>query len=158
MKTFPGSSGADLMKPNVQSENARRGQQGFTLLETTVALVVMMIGGLGIAAVFTYAIRNNTGARDRAAAMAVAQQEVERLRNLSFDNAALAATPNPVTITVTRAGRSYAMRTNITDTTATFKTVEIQVTPQSSSNPFLSTVTVRTQRAAFTLGAYTGGP
>lgn len=146
------------MKAELQSERTKHGQKGFTLLETTVALVVMMIGGLGIAAVFTYAIRNNTGARDRAASMAVAQQEVERLRNLSFDNAALAATPNPTTITITRANRTYAMRTNIVDTTATFKTIEIQVTPQSGSNPFLSSVTVRTQRAAFTLGAYSGGP
>lgn len=146
------------MKAELQSANTKHGQKGFTLLETTVALVVMMIGGLGIAAVFTYAIRNNTGARDRAASMAVAQQEVERLRNLPFDNAALAATPNPATVTVSRADRIYAMRTNIVDTTATFKTIEIQVTPQSGSNPFLSSVTIRTQRAAFTLGAYSGGP
>jgi Tfp pilus assembly protein PilV len=141
-----------------RSKNKRQGQQGFTLIETTVALVVMMIGGLGIAAVFAYAIRNNTGARDRAAAIAVAQQELERLRNLSFLDPALAATVNPTTREITSAGRLYSIRTNIQDTTATIKTIDIQVTPLSSSNPFLSTVAVTTQRAAFSLGAYSGGP
>jgi Tfp pilus assembly protein PilV len=118
----------------------------------------MMIGGLGIAAVFAYAIRNNTGARDRAAALAVAQQELEILRHLSYSDPALTATVNPITRETTSAGRSYSIRTNIQDTTATVKTIDIQVTPLSSSNPFLSTVTVTTQRAAFSLGAYSGGP
>jgi Tfp pilus assembly protein PilV len=140
------------------SKNKRQRQQGFTLIETSVALVVMMIGGLGIAAVFAYAIRNNTGARDRAAALAVAQQELEILRHLSYSDPALTATVNPITRETTSAGRSYSIRTNIQDTTATVKTIDIQVTPLSSSNPFLSTVTVTTQRAAFSLGAYSGGP
>ena len=38
-----------------------RQERGFTLLETASALLVMMIGGLGICAVFAYAIKNNTG-------------------------------------------------------------------------------------------------
>lgn len=142
----------------VLQTSSRQGQKGFTLLETTVALVVMMIGGLGIAAVFAFAIRNTTGARDRAAAIAVAQQELERLRNLSFDDPALTATVTPTTTQVTNAGRTYSRRTSIQDTTATVKTIEIQVTPLSSSNPFVSSVSVTTQRAAFSLGAYSGGP
>ena len=137
----------------------RKDQSGFTLLETTVALVVMMIGGLGIAAVFTYAIKSNTGARDRAAAIAVAQQELERLRNLPFDNAALTATGGVTTLSVTSAGRSYRMSTRIVDTTSSLKTIQIQVTPENSSNPWaLSTVSVMAERAGFTLGPYNGGP
>ena len=147
------------MKIRRQPKNRQRSEQGFTLIETSVALVVMMIGGLGIAAVFAYAIRNNTGARDRAAALAVAQQQLERLRNLSYDDAALNATAQPVTVEITSTdGRSYRVRTNIQDTTATFKTIEIQVTPLSGSNPFVSAVSVNAQRAAFSLGAYSGGP
>jgi Tfp pilus assembly protein PilV len=145
------------MKSSVRSGD-HKGQAGFTLLETTIALVVMMIGGLGIAAVFTYAIKNNTGARDRAAAIAVAQQELERLRNLSFNDTALTATGTVSPVTVTSAGRQYSMRTTIQDTTSTVKTIEIQVTPQSSSNPYVGSVTVSAQRAAFTLGAFSGGP
>ena len=60
----------------MKAQVKNRRERGFTLLETASALLVMMIGGLGICAVFTYAIKNNTGSRDRAAAIAVAQQEM----------------------------------------------------------------------------------
>ena len=142
------------MRPLFKRKPAKN-EEGFTLLETAVALVVMMIGALGIAAVFTYAIRNNTGARDRAAAVAVAQQEVERLRNLNYNDAALTATGTPVPITIQSAGRSYTVSTRITDTTASVKTIQVTVTPQNSSDPWaLTSVTVNAQRATFTLGPY----
>lgn len=135
-------------------------QKGFTLLETSIALVVMMVGGLGIAAVFSYAIRNNTGSRDRVASLAVAQQEMERLRNLPFDDAGLTATAtNPAAVTVNSAGRNYAVKTTITNTAATVKTIVIQVTPQTPTNPWaINSVQIVVQRSAFTLGAYSGGP
>ena len=138
-----------------------RGQQGgFTLLETAVAMVVMMIGGLGIAAVFAYAIKNNNGSRDRAIAIAVAQQEIERLRSLSFNDAALAATPTLITpVTVTNGGRTFSMRTTIVNTTPSLKTIQIRVTPLGNADQWASrSVQISIQRAAFTLGAYTGGP
>ena len=145
------------MRPMIKNAPAK-GKRGFTLLETCVALVVMMIGGLGVAAVFAYAIRNNTGARDRAAAIAVAQQEVERLRNLYFTDASLTATGTPTPRTIQSAGRSYTVSTRITDTTASVKTIQVTVTPQNSSDPWaLTSVTVNAQRAAFTLGPYLAG-
>lgn len=135
-------------------------QNGFTLLETAVAMVVMMVGGLGIAAVFSYAIKNNNGSRDRAIALAVAQQELERLRSVPFNDPALNATPTLVSpITVSNGGRSFAMRTVILNTTPSLKTIQIRVTPLGNSDAWASrTVTISTQRAAFTLGAYIGGP
>ena len=45
----------------MKTQIKNRREQGFTLIETASALLVMMIGGLGICAVFTYAIKNNTG-------------------------------------------------------------------------------------------------
>lgn len=62
------------MEHSVETQSNQRQEKGFTLMETATALLVMMIGGLGICAVFAYAIKNNTGSRDRAAAIAVAQQ------------------------------------------------------------------------------------
>jgi len=142
-------------------KNKRKGQQsGFTLLETAVAMVVMMVGALGIAAVFAYAIKNNNGSRDRAVALAVAQQELERLRSVPFNDAALTATPTlPPPVTVTNGGRTFSMRTTILNTTPSLKTIQIRVTPTGNSDAWASrTVLITAQRAAFTLGAYTGGP
>jgi hypothetical protein len=119
----------------------------------------MMIGGLGIAAVFSYAVKNNTGARDRAVSLAVAQQEVERLRTLPFNDAGLAATPNNVTpTTLKNGGRRYSVLTTIVDTTTSSKTIQVQVTPLSNADAWAGrTVQITFQRSTFTLGPYTGG-
>ena len=135
----------------------RRDQEkGFTLIETTTALLVMMIGGLGICGVFAYAIRNNTGSRDRAAALAVAQQQMERYRQVTFVDPLLTAQA-ATTQTITSAGRDYTVRTTITNTTTSLKTITIEVTPLLSSNPWLGTVQISGQRSAFALGPYSGG-
>lgn len=146
------------MEQSVATQTKRRQEKGFTLMETATALLVMMIGGLGICAVFAYAIKNNTGSRDRAAAIAVAQQQMERYRQLTFLDAALTAGPT-TTATVESAGRTYQVRTTITDTTTSLKTITIEVTPLLSSDPWaLGTVRISVQRSAFSLGAYSGGP
>lgn len=136
----------------------RRDQEkGFTLIETATALVVMMIGGLGICAVFAYAIKNNTGSRDRAAALAVAQQQMERYRHVTFLDPLLTAHA-ATSQTVTSAGRDYTVRTTITNTTTSLKTIRIEVTPLLSSDPWaLGTVQITVQRSAFALGPYSGG-
>src|SRR5829696_9092257 len=86
----------DVEENEMRSHIKNKGERGFTLIETASALLVMMIGGLGICAVFAYAIKNNTGSRDRAAALAVAQQQMEQYRSLTFLDPALTATPTPV--------------------------------------------------------------
>jgi hypothetical protein len=118
-----------------------------------------MIGGLGIAAVFTYAIKNNTGSRDRAAALAVAQQRMEQYRNLTFTDPGLTATVvNPAPVTVTSAGRTYSVTTRITDTTTSLKTITIKVTPLMTDDDWaLGSVEISVQRSAFALGPYSGG-
>ena len=146
------------MEHSVETPAPQRCEKGFTLIETATALLVMMIGGLGICAVFTYAIRNNTGSRDRAAAIAVAQQEMERYRQVTFLDPLLTASA-ATTKTVTSADRTYTVTTTIVDTTTSLKTITIEVTPLLSSDPWaLGTVKVSVQRSAFALGPYSGGP
>jgi prepilin-type N-terminal cleavage/methylation domain-containing protein len=131
------------------------GQRGFTLLEVIVALSMMMVAGLGAGAVFLHAAGNNTGAGERALAMAVAQQRVERLRSISFD---LVASENT---TVESAGRSYNIVTTVTvlDTDAddgkdTLKDIVVQVTPTNTHEKWATDpVVLRTQRATLKLGS-----
>lgn len=145
------------MQHSVESKPKPRQEKGFTLMETATALLVMMIGGLGICAVFAYAIKNNTGSRDRAAAIAVAQQRMERYRQVTFLDTALTAGPT-TTETVDSAGRTFQVRTTITNTTTSLKTISIEVTPLLSTDPWaLGTVRVSVQRSAFSLGPYSGG-
>lgn len=133
--------------------------QGFTLLETSVALVVMMIVTLGAASLFVYAINYNNGSNDQALALAVAQQRMERLRRTPFNDTLLntaSATEN-----VTNAGRSYTVTTTVCSTSdcggsTTLKIITVQVTPQNSAIWANNPAILVSQRAAPTLGPYAG--
>jgi prepilin-type N-terminal cleavage/methylation domain-containing protein len=142
-------------------------EAGFTLLETTIAMVLLAIVGLGIASCFFYAANNNSSARDRELSMAVAQQQMEQYRNLPFNNAGLAATATAGTsATVTRAGRTYQVLTTITDSnmqngTARTKTIQIRVVPLSDNSVWarniatvFGSVTIISVRTSQSLGPY----
>ena len=132
-------------------------QRGFTIIEAAIAMVVMMVAVLGSASLFSYSIQNNSGANDRELAMAVAQQQMEQLRNVSFTDTSLNETTGGGTITtVTRAGRSYRVLTTIVDSNRivgqpTMKTITTEVTPIGST---LGSVILRTQRATILDGPY----
>ena len=108
-------------------------ESGFTLIETSIALVVMMVVGLGAASLFFYAIGANSTARDRELSMAVAQQQMERLRGTQFLQLEATVTAlGGATKTEVSAGRSYTVNTTIVNTFAgnnTQKTITVQVTP-----------------------------
>jgi Tfp pilus assembly protein PilV len=151
-------------------------QRGFTLLEAAIALVVLMIIGLGIASLFTYAIKANSRADDRELAMAIAQKRMEWLRTIpfttqtrsvaySYPNGGLAATsPSGVTENVTNAGRPFVVNTIITDLSTvpagnpdagavTVKRIQVSVTPAGATTAFES-VTITTQRSTQVTGSY----
>jgi Tfp pilus assembly protein PilV len=130
-----------------------KGESGFTIIETSIAMVIMMVAALASASLFAYSIKNNSSANDRELAMAVAQQQFEQIRNTSFTDTSLAATTGTTT-TITRAGRGYTVVTTITDSNTinsqpTLKTITVQVTPSGSS---LSTVRLCTVRSTNMLG------
>jgi len=144
---------------------AHSNEAGFTLLETSIAMVLLAIAGLGVAACFFFAARNNSSARDRELSMAVAQQTMEQFRNASFSDAALNATATSgVSTTITRGGRRYLVRTTITDTnvqngTARTKTIEVRVSPWSDTERWarnittvFGSVTIFSQRTAPNVG------
>ena len=153
-----------------------RNDKGFTLLEAAIALVILMIIGLGVASLFTYAIGANSRADDRELAMAIAQKRMEWLRTIpfttqtrslafSYPNGGLAATsPNGVPETVTSAGRSYIVNTVIQDLSfvpagvhdagaPTVKSIKVSVTPSVATTAF-ETVTLNTQRSTQVTGVY----
>src|ERR1044072_1860984 len=148
-----------LIRRNRSSQRSRRvvrsrGQAGFTIVETCIAMVIMMVGALASASLFASSIRNNSGASDRELAMAVAQQELERLRTVSFTDTTLTATnTSGTTTTVTNANRQYTVKKIVTDSdvingAATIKTIIIQVTPVGGTvNGNLGSVSLKTQRA-----------
>lgn len=151
-------------------------QAGFTLLEAAIALVILMIIGLGIASLFTYAIQANSSADDRELAMAIAQKRMEWLRTIpfttqtrhvaySYPNGGLEVTSSTgVSETVTNAGRSYTVLTIIQNVSTvpagnpdagepTVKRIQVSVTPLGAATNF-ETVTITTNRSTQVTGIY----
>jgi Tfp pilus assembly protein PilV len=128
---------------------------GFTILETCIAMLIMFIAVLGSVSLFAYSIQNNSGANDRELAMAVAQKQMEQLRNVSFTDSSLNDTgSNPVRSDLTRAGRSYRVVTSVAHSQVvngkpTVKTITIEVNPEGTS---LGAVSLRAVRTTTQLG------
>ena len=154
----------------------KQNQAGFTLLEAAIALVIIMIIGLGIASVFAYATKANGRADDRELAMATAQKRMEWLRTIPFttqtrslaysypDGGLQATATAGVTETVTNAGRSYIVNTVIEDLSfvpagnpdagaPTLKRIRISVTPSGALTSF-EAVTINTMRSTQVVGSY----
>ncbi len=152
-------------RPAVTRDRNDGDMAGFSLLETTISLVLMAVVGLGATSLFFYTVKNMVSAGDRELAMAVAQQHVEQLRNDSFNDASLSQTLSTGTSSsVNRAGRQYSITTTITDSDVvngvpTTKTIAVRVVPDSEGSVWARTVssifgsvTLITQRSGQSVG------
>ncbi len=129
-------------------------ERGFTLIETSIALVILMVAGLGVASLFTFSIQYNTGGNDRALAISIAQQQIEQFRSVSFTDPILAVSVatalNPDTVSN---GRTYRVTKTVTGSNndaggnPTLKTITIRVDPQSPGWAGFPVI-VRTVRSA----------
>lgn len=165
-----------MNRMNKQFAPVAASQRGFTVLEAAIALVILMVIGLGIASLFTYSITANSRADDRELAMALAQKRMEWLRTIpfttqtrnvayAFPDGGLAATATTgVSETVTNAGRTYTIVTTISDLNfvpagnpdegaTTLKRIQVSVTPAVATTAF-DTVTVYTLRSTQVTGSF----
>ncbi len=62
----------------------RGSDEGFSLIETTIAMVIILVGLLAVAEAFTFAILYNAGNATRTQSLAILQQETEHLRSKKF--------------------------------------------------------------------------
>lgn len=97
-------------------------EEGFSLIETTCALVIILIALLGVAFSFTYAINYNAGNQSRTECLAVLQQEVEQMRAAKF------------TPTVTDGGLAGGVRTPRAATSPTGSRFLISVSVDNNPN------------------------
>jgi prepilin-type N-terminal cleavage/methylation domain-containing protein len=134
------------MKTQTPTDKTPKGQRGFTLIETSIAMVVMMVGALAMSSLFVFSMQNNVGGAERALAMAVAQQELEQLRSVSYEDSTLTA--GTTSRTVTNGTRSYTVQSAIVDEKnpnnelKQLKRITITVTPQAAGPSWLKTPVV----------------
>jgi type IV pilus assembly protein PilV len=76
-------------------------EKGFTLIEVMIALLILSIGLLGMAGLQIAATRSNSFSNQMTIGITLAQDRLEELRNLKYDNAQLGVgshtdTDNPI--------------------------------------------------------------
>lgn len=147
------------MKTKTPTTKTNRSEGGFTLVETSIAFVVMMVGALAMSSLFVFSVRNNVGGGERALAMAVAQQQLEQLRSVTYEDATLVA--GTTTTNVTNGGRTYTVQrgvvdlTNNNNTAKNLKQITIRITPHSAGPNWLSTpVVLVSYRSTLAAGSY----
>ena len=124
------------MKVKVKTTN-RNGERGFTLIETSISMIVMMVAGLAVSSLFVFSMQNNVGGNERALAMAVAQQQLEQLRSVSFEDTTMAV--GTTTTTVNNGDQPYSVVKTITSETnpngsaKQLRKITIVVTPLGGS-------------------------
>ena len=134
-------------------------QSGFSLIETAIALLVMMVGALACASLFVFSLQNNVGGSERALAMAVAQQQLEQIRSVTYEDATLTA--GTTTSTVRNGERNYTVERTVADETNSdgsakrLKRITITVTPQTAGANWMRTpVVLVSQRSTLATGSY----
>src|SRR6266404_3098829 len=132
----------------------RSGESGFTLIETTIAMLLMLIVALGSASLFSFSIYNNSGGSDRAVSLAIAQQAMEGLRGATFNSTTTDAQLNAGTVVqngVIRDGRSFTVTRTVADVSTTLKSITITVSSQGIVTGWASgvggTITLISQRS-----------
>ena len=109
---------------------AHQEDRGFTLIETCVAMVILMIVVCGVLPLGVYALKYNSAAAIRAGAVTAAQRKLEQLRAGSFSSCI--SSSEVVTVGPTDS-QTYTIDVTVTDATTTLKQITITVTPQGRS-------------------------
>lgn len=104
--------------------------RGFTLIETCIAMVMLMIVVCGVLPLGFYALKYNSAAAIRAGAVMAAQRKLEQLRAGSFTSC---LSSSEVVAVGPTDSQTYTVDVTVTDTTSTLKTITITVTPQGRS-------------------------
>ena len=107
-----------------------KGERGFSLIETCIALVMLMVVVCGVLPLGVYALKYNSAAAIRAGAVTAAQRKLEQLRAGSFTSCI--SSSEVVTVGPTDS-QTYTVDVTVTDVTATLKDIKIVVTPQGRS-------------------------
>ena len=145
---------ASIVRPN----SDRKGESGFTLIEVTCALVIILIALLGVAFAFTYAINYNAGNSSRTQALAIMQQEVEQIRAAKFTGAFTDATltggTKPLKSVTSPAGLIFTVQIVIDNDPLTAGIQDDTAVP----NPTLKEISVTTQLANQSPGWQTAIP
>lgn len=146
-------------------KEGRRGEGGFTILETVIAMCIMMIAGFGAISLFLFSVSYNSGASDRARSLAIAQERMERLRSAEYADLGTVAAAKEFNGDVLVGsgnageadGHSFTVKTtvendpNVGSTNTSQKRITVSVTPAVSGG-WAGAVSLRMSRSQNVMG------
>ncbi|MEO6588937.1 MAG: prepilin-type N-terminal cleavage/methylation domain-containing protein [Pyrinomonadaceae bacterium] len=143
-------------KNNFCADKIKKNESGFSLIEVTIALVILLVSVLAIFGAFTYAVKYNTGNSRRSQALSVFQQQIELTRSAKFtptiynDPLLTGGFKTPIPVTSKGDNNTYLVETIVdndpftagvqsaNDITTKLKEITITITPQTSSESWVS--------------------
>ncbi|HEY2056289.1 MAG TPA: prepilin-type N-terminal cleavage/methylation domain-containing protein [Solirubrobacterales bacterium] len=87
-----------------------KGEDGFTMIEVLVAVVVLAVGSLAVLTLFASGIKNIQRGRETQVTVSVAQREMEKVHGLPFSEVLLKASPETSAETTSPANRVSSTR------------------------------------------------
>lgn len=81
----------------------RSDQRGFTLVEVMIAMVILLIGMLGVMGMQYYAVSGNTSSREMRVATSLSQQVIEQFKATPYANLGAFA-PDPIPANIALSG------------------------------------------------------
>ncbi len=99
----------------------RRPQSGFTIIETLVAMSILLVGFLAMTTLHVSAMRGNSRARRQTLAMILAHQQIERFQRLGGANVTAGSD------TAAMDGRSFARSWTVSSNPSISPTVQVTV-------------------------------
>ena len=135
-------------------EPKKTGEAGFSLIEVTIAMVILLVGLLGVSLTYTAAVQYNAGNNLRLQSLAILQQEVELMRSAKFSptvtDATLLGGTRAVKTVTTADGNTFQVQTTIdddpftngvqTDVSKTLKELTIRITSDNQSQGWVTAI------------------
>lgn len=102
-------------------------ENGFTLIEFLVALVILSVGLLGLLQTVNYSIETNMTTQLRDEAVRLADERMSAETSRVFDAISTTTSQQPVKVNVMNAFKNYSVVKSTTAVTANTKNVQIQI-------------------------------
>lgn len=118
--------------------------RGFTLIEFLAAIVILMVGLLGLLQTVNYAIHFNMGNQLRQEALLLADEQMTLEKAKPFDSISTSPSPRvrvtPVPRMVNGAFRSYSVVKTNSDVTSQTKSIDLQVSWRYQRTRFVHSI------------------
>jgi type IV pilus assembly protein PilV len=118
-------------------------EEGFTLIEIMITLVVLSVGLIGLAGLQVSAIKGNTFSKRMTTAVSIANQRLEQLKDTSYANI-LSESSTQITITQpNQPSMNFTRQVTVTNNSllANTKTVNVTVTWSDGSKSYSVPIT-----------------